>query len=648
MTTFRKKLYKSKKKWVIGLVAGSLLMFGGITTSYADNTSTTAPDQTPLIESDQKPTNLTSINKAKELSNIQANQYNQQNIGYIDPNEEYKTDSTIPKYNNSEKTIYKYDDDAQQEIFNGDGDDILKEYGTPNVYDSNSYGGNYRNVKAESISSIPTSDNVQYHYLNNGVSNAIQIQQDNINAKAINELSQNFSLDDYARLHYIYYEANFPSDFKPDTDFKAFYDNDKMIILYKEGITNKELSSLYEAAYKNRPKITFDKTINNQQITSLLQTSITGSDINWHLNFDLGWQGWTFKNGKQLNITDILRPETKDFNWMNTVTRYIAQSLARKNNESLTFIDRNTKLPITKTQEVRNNGNTNFVFLADGVYVIVNLAIGYNPVLIQLPMAFLRPEYQAYYGKNESLLDPKSNESNEVDLNQENRDYIKNNADNYEKVSYISNVGEKATKDSRIGFANTLISATNDFKQVVHFFINEQSVLMGGITGFKKFITDLSTNPAILHFISDIHSFLDALPKEKAPTDVLPKEKAPAVLHLGLAGVVGDEFELANSMKQRDKENKVKRSQLVSENKKSFKKARKAELNVISNAINLFKSFSETISDFLDSNPIAKVLVLTVLGVIALIGTPVLAVLIYTSTGIDDELLSKFHLKRKK
>lgn len=171
---------------------------------------------------------------------------------------------------------------------------------------------------------------------------------------------------------------------------------------------------------------------------------------------------------------------------------------------------------------------------------------------------------------------------------------------------------------------------------------------MGGITGFKKFITDLSTNPAILHFISDIHSFLDALPKEKAPTDVLPKEKAPAVLHLGLAGVVGDEFELANSMKQRDKENKVKRSQLVSENKKSFKKARKAELNVISNAINLFKSFSETISDFLDSNPIAKVLVLTVLGVIALIGTPVLAVLIYTSTGIDDELLSKFHLKRKK
>ena len=101
-------------------------------------------------------------------------------------------------------------------------------------------------------------------------------------------------------------------------------------------------------------------------------------------------------------------------------------------------------------------------------------------------------------------------------------------------------------------------------------------------------------------------------------------------------------------MKQRDKENKVKRSQLVSENKKSFKKARKAELNVISNAINLFKSFSETISDFLDSNPIAKVLVLTVLGVIALIGTPVLAVLIYTSTGIDDELLSKFHLKRKK
>lgn len=419
-----KKLYKAKKNWVIGLIAGSILFFGTATGVEADaNMSNTENQGSTQIEnvvdqSDQKWI-------SQKVANNQPGQYNDQNVGYIDPTHEvgYSDTPDIDNGNSTDDTDYQYYSKENKKVFDGNGTDLIDTYGKPKVY---AYNGNdkqladnpqpYKHVAVESISNIPTVNNGTYHYLNNGASNAVQFNQNSrsLNYANINEMSQYLSSQDYLRLKESFASPSQEQDLRSlfnDTKNSKGQFEPKRIVKPGKHLTTKELNDLYDAAYDNRPKITFDKKINGKQITSLLQTSVNAIDVNWHLNFETGWHGWTFQNGSQLSLADILRPEDKNFSWKNTVSRYIFQALKFKKFDGVsglfgTMALDKQGLPVSSLENnTMYKGNTDIAFMQDGVYAILSsIQQGYNPVLVRLPMAFLKPEYQAFYDSNDNVV----------------------------------------------------------------------------------------------------------------------------------------------------------------------------------------------------------------------------------------------------
>lgn len=453
-----KKLYKAKKNWVIGLVAGSVLLLGSADGVKADPNLNSTDSQPVSVLSDTNNTDQKWISQ-KVAKNLPG-QYNEQNVRYANPSDEvgYNNIPDSVNSNSNDDTEYEYYSKKNRKIFKGNGTDLIDTYGKPEVY---AYNGNdkqlalhpqpYKYVTAKNISSIPSVDNGSYHYLNNGASNAIQFNQDShsLNYANINEISQYLSCQDYLRL-----KAEFASPSK-EYDLRSLFNDTmnskgklepKRIVKPGEYLTTEELNGLYDAAYDNRPKITFDKEVNGIHITSLLQASVNSIDVSWHLNFENGWHGLTFwedrkdsqYHGGQLGLADILLPESKNFSWKNTVSRYIFQALKFKKYDGVTglfgtmALNKNG-LPVSSLE---NNqlckGNTEVVFLQDGIYAILSsVQQGYAPVLVRLPIAFLKPEYQVFYGNNietpktinKNAINPRVNDNaKDISFDQQNED----------------------------------------------------------------------------------------------------------------------------------------------------------------------------------------------------------------------------------
>lgn len=698
--TVKKKLYKVKKNWVIGLVIGSSLILGSNINAYAENSisstvnndivNTSTSDNakiTPLLTRESEQNNPIAnkiqddnrsstaiIGMAPEIAQNQVGQYNTQNVGYINPDTEAQTSDAVPRHyydsNYLGQTIYDYSDvekESVQDVFSGNGNDLLKQYGeNPKTY---SYQEDH--PKSKSIIDIPSVNNLNIHYLNNGVSNALQIQISvpNANYNSINNLSYTISYNDYNDLSRDYsYERTI------DPDYQAFYDGKKKIINPKTVLTNDDLSALYIAAYKNRPKITYDNDLNGQRITSLLQTSINHSNDNWNLNYDTGWHAWTFQNGKQLSITDILRPETSDYSWLQTVTKYLSQALnANGIYRGIWIIDKQTKLPIsdyggifTDTEYINNQkkyysllSNTSFAFLQDGVYVLIgSVAGGYDPVFVQLPMAFLKPEYQAFFNKNENIkIQPINNKNEdhqlpaEVDIDSYNKEYIRNSSDSSSKLEEV----ERGAEVISISGDSPATSLLDDVFNLLHHankFINDfSSSLKDGLTGIKKFFSNLDKDTNSLHLLADIKSFWDDAKEPMKElfgntnhylnnTNLFP---ATDILNIG-----SDATELLDAKAKAEQSDKYEVSKNTEKNIKHFKDAREKKLNFYEKIISTFEDLADKARTFLEANLPVKILVTTIVGLAVVIGTPQLALLWYESTNNDDILLKKFRLKRKR
>lgn len=419
----RKKLYKAKKNWVIGLATGLAIMALGTNIAYADNNTSNEPSNEPVVTTQQANASAQQTANQQEQINVQPENtigmssnvasnpigsYNKDNVGYANPNSEEQYYDALQEnaHHLSHQSSYNYPEKLLNKFARKD--DVLKKYGVPNVYEySNGSENPYENVKIKQITTIPSVDADKIHYLNNGVSNSIYFfnTKDNPNYNKINSLSQALSYSDYELLTDYYSQSR-------NTDlYGRFYDGDEVIVTPKKVLSTRDLNALYKVAFKNRPIITFDGLVNGHRITSLLQSSISSFNDGWNLTFDNGWRGYTFMDGKQIAFTKILRENGKSFSWKNVVLKYFAQSLAYNKNVAKSsgqktpymLVGRN-HLPITDILTSRtlnrlenpfNVSPTEFIYTNNGVYTIVNGAMGgYNPILVQMPMAFLDSEYR--------------------------------------------------------------------------------------------------------------------------------------------------------------------------------------------------------------------------------------------------------------
>ena len=661
-----KKLYKAKKNWVIGLAIGSVLLFGSATgvSADADNNATSNDiQQVNTLNNDDKG----SFDEkwiSQKVANNQPGQYNDQNVGYINPDDESTTEQNITKYSND--TDYEYYSKKNKKIFKGNGTDLIDTYERPRVY---SYNGNdkqlamepqpYKHVTAESITSIPEVNNDQYYYLNNGVSNALQFQNTNgdPNYENINELSQYLSLQDYTQLRNMY------SHKVIDKNYHSFY-NDKensngelkatKILVPGEPLSTQELDDLYDAAYDNRPKITFDKELNGIHITSLLQTSINSIDVGWHPNFETGWHGWTFQNGKQLSLSDVLRPESKDFSWKNVVSKYVFQSLKYKKIRGVSdgifgtmMLDKNN-LPVSNSMVAYQkdslwNGHTEFVFMQDGVYAILSSEQqGYNPVFVQLPMAFLKPEYQAFYENNENIQAPQKptnkphtahNQNNEVDLDELDNEFlnketgIDTDGKRIDAMQHVSGLGP----ESRVSHMTDAIKDTGDFLQGA-------KDSFTSIPKAVKYFSNVENDTTFMKMTSDFHALMNDAAK-------MMKYEAK---HEGLENVLtigADISDNATSLEAVNQTNKLKVRKNVKSNIKNFRAARKAQLKNTENTLTTLNDLGETVKDI---NPMTKIIIGAVTTMVALVGIPWMTLKIYQFSGTDERLLKKFKLRKKR
>ena len=477
-----KKLYKAKKNWVIGLITGLAIITLGANTVSADDDSlngninttqptaiqqSTAPKQATTNEQRQ-----VTIGMSSNIASTPIRSYNQDNVGYINPNDEEAIYNSQPTHHLSHQSSYNYPESTLNKFARNDN--LLKDYGAPTVYEYSSDSENpYAHVKPQQITNIPSTDTDAIHYLNNGVSNSIQFAntQGDPNYEEINKLSQALSYEDYKFLTNDYSRRQSTTD----PNYGRFFDGEKPIITPKLVLSTQDLNALYKAAYKNRPIITFDKIVNGHHITSLLQSRIAYFDEIWGLRFDNGWRGYTFMDGKQIAFVDgkhgrqgILRKNSKSFSWKNIVLKYFAQSLAYKQSVAkdsdqktpYMLVGRN-HLPVTDILSSNALENpfsvspTEFVFAKDGVYTIINgTMINYNPIMVKVPMAFLKPEYQAFYGENADVSKPadKTESNKQVNNNVEDGIFDQQNGDLEYIYDEINKSWKKESRDKYIDY----------------------------------------------------------------------------------------------------------------------------------------------------------------------------------------------------
>lgn len=662
----KKKLYKAKKNWVIGFIAATTLILGGTTIASADSNASsvnsnlasqsqvsTYPSFKSLVvtSTQDSPT----VGMSSQIASNPVGDYNKDNVGYINPNQERNV------YNDQvENDSYKINDPGslkyREKLLNGfaKGNDQINKYKTPSVYEYMGDANNpYKYVDPQPITSINKWDTPTYHFLNNGISNAIHYENTNgdPNYEAINHLSQALSYADYQHLTDLYSHTH------QDKNFGVFYDGDKAIIAPNSGLTTEDLDALYWAAYKNRPIVTFDDTVHGHHITSFLQSSIQAFDDGWKLSFDAGWRGYTFMDGEQIRFTDIIRSNSKKFSWKNVILKYFAQSLAYKSNEGSQrtpyMLTRSNYLPAT---DIPNNGGplenplnpsiTEFIFTNFGVYAIINGAMGgYNPILVHVPMAFLNSDF--HYGTNEEP-EPHQNhhstntdksDDNTVDIDKLDKEYISNSYNGiFKDAGDVSAAGltigkEKGwfskDKEGLVGIAKKFISfAGNLTKDLGHSLSN----VLSDAGKFGAGIVDEFVN-VWKDKISKGNSFFAKILKEGTKVGTYTRR-------FGIASAVFDTGSLGSKlfkMHEDSKKDKKDLNKAASVRKQDFKKERKNMLDTIKSALTVAL-------DAVSAVPGAVAISAAVVG----LALPFLALGIYKVLNNDTKYLAKFRLRRKK
>lgn len=106
-------------------------------------------------------------------------------------------------------------------------------------------------------------------------------------------------------------------------DFR-WYDGSHYVTNSKDESFVKEAS-----AYINRPKITFNEEKDGSRITTLLQSTIGGRPGGIQLGYK--WLGYTFENGKQLTVYDVIKDNTIFTNYKKDLVDYVHETIVNSN-----------------------------------------------------------------------------------------------------------------------------------------------------------------------------------------------------------------------------------------------------------------------------------------------------------------------------
>lgn len=360
----KKKLFKAKKNWVIGVIAGLMLFAGGATTvsaddvqdsntviNYTSNSNDNTPDYNVNVVKNNK-TNKNAFNYTKKetptldvvtwggdnYNGISQSKIKNQNISNFNKLPEVKTDMN--------KVI---DNDSLQYHFD--------------------YTGNNKNYKSiSSVSKAAAKDgdglarnDFTYHYTDDAWDGDVEKTNKDQN-------THTYSLT--------YTDNNKVINFIPAANDGVF-DQNEFGRVRADSITN-------GFANFNAPKVTFDKN----GITSYLQTFYGGHGAtHYSVDFTSNIQGMTFKDGKQLPLTFFLQNIDDTAKYM----RGIGYNYKELNWEQ----DRETGLPYTGGNYV--NGSTSYFLTNDGIYVFFPNGSGVSnwnwPAAVRLPLSLIKEKY---------------------------------------------------------------------------------------------------------------------------------------------------------------------------------------------------------------------------------------------------------------
>ena len=362
-----KKLYKAKKNWVIGLVAGTILFVGGAATVSAD-----------------------SVNTAQQTITVPT--YSHNDVDYND---------SVTKANDTNKDAYNYVKQETPTI-------QVTTWGEKGTY--NSINPSDKDLNATTFQQIPeVKTDMTLTIPDNSLQYRLDYQGNNKNYQSIGALSNKRGdrSDEYSRNDFTYHQVN--SSWNDDIADENKIDNTHTYLLTYTGdkrsiditpaandnkFDQKEFNRVRSLSIKNgmakytAPKVTFDK----DGFTSFIQTGWGGHGAaHYSVDNTSNLQGFTFKDGQQLPLTYFLSN-------VDDTAKYL-RGIGYRFKENNYRIDSKNGLPASGGEYV--NGNTSYYLTGDGLYVLIPNGSGianWNwPAAVKLPMNLIKNEFVSMF-----------------------------------------------------------------------------------------------------------------------------------------------------------------------------------------------------------------------------------------------------------
>lgn len=264
---------------------------------------------------------------------------------------------------------------------------------TPSIAkDAIYFSRNSADFKAHSVNKNQTIDAITRlnpwftKYQFNGISYSLKSNWLGLgkNAKPITLLSNTLTYKDYQTISNLKRYA--------DVDFYDMASQKNLLVLKQDGkLTQKQRQKLKRYAYAYRPKITFNQKINHQHYTTLMQPqyrAVSGAGNQVYL--DGNWSGYTFVDGKQIQLEDVLK-QPYSFELDNYIRQMISQNAIDVDGAFASGQPKSYYSDYAK-------GISAFFITDNGVYVIYTPMVdGYVPYAVKIPSVFLKPAFQKLF-----------------------------------------------------------------------------------------------------------------------------------------------------------------------------------------------------------------------------------------------------------
>lgn len=362
----RKKLYKAKKNWVIGLATGLAIMALGTNIAHADDNTSNEP----IVTTQQ-------ANAGTQL--------------------EYKKD-----YNR-----YKDIDAYSNTVANQVAEQYAESFGKAQLTtysDNESYPANGQ-TKVTYFENIPSqktdmklsmdNDSLQYHLTYSGTNKNYQAASATsaaLSAQSDNAIKEGvFTYHHYSKSSLNWTGHLTKKQYKKElrrvnTHDLTHYGNTIHSIYAKNENAFNETKKIVKSsgvAEINAPKVTY----NEHNVLSFIQSPLVGHGYNdYSFDYTNALHGYTYENGKQLQLSDLITSNK-------LVNKYL-RGIAHKYHMQYA-VDKKTGLVMSANDFQK--GYSSFYLTKNGIFVLMPLQSGMsnwqNAVAVHLPSEFINDKY---------------------------------------------------------------------------------------------------------------------------------------------------------------------------------------------------------------------------------------------------------------